>query len=120
MSSVSLKAIIGEDRKLSIVVPPEIPVGEVEITIHAAKEDTAPAPAQSAPQTRHSDAWWAKVDQLRERLAAEGKLQAVHLPTRPTGNYQFMTDEERPDLRHLPVGAKTTEEIINEDREDRA
>ncbi len=42
MQAVRLNAVVGDDHRLQVVVPAEIPVGEVEVIVLA----TAPTPAR--------------------------------------------------------------------------
>lgn len=43
MKAVRLNAIVGEDHRLQILVPEEIPVGEVEVIVLASTPSSAPA-----------------------------------------------------------------------------
>jgi hypothetical protein len=111
MSSVSLRVVIGEDRKLSIDVPPEIPVGEVEVTIHAA-EGIHDLQERLSLRAR-------KIEEFRRQLEQDGNLDKIRLPQPPTDDYQPMSDEDRLNWIKLPPDAKTSEQLVAEDREER-
>ena len=102
MVTVTVQAIVGNDRQLTIVLPDEVPAGAVEVTITAipASPDIAPG----GELTR---------DRLRTLLAAEGALSTTrYAPPDATP----LTDEEREELGRLPPGSPDTSQLIDEDR----
>ncbi len=101
MVAVRLTAVVGEDRRLNIVLPPEIPVGEVELTVQAV----------STP-----DAANAKRAEVRAKLLAAGKLSTRRESSPDTVR---LTQEELWKIGTLPLGAKQSHEMIDEDRGER-
>lgn len=101
MVAVRLTAVVGEDRRLNIVLPPEIPVGEVELTVQSV----------STP-----DAANAKRTEVRAKLLAAGILATEQVSSPEAVP---LTREELWKLTQPPPGAKPTHEQIDEDRGER-
>lgn len=100
MVAVRLTAVVGEDRRLNIVLPPEIPVGMVELTVQAASSvDMEAANAKRA--------------EVRAKLLAGGILATEQVS--PPDTVQ-LTEEELWALTQPPPSAKPTHEQIDEDR----
>src|SRR5687768_6026589 len=100
MVAIRLPALITNDKQLIVKLPADIEPGEVEIVIH---------PQPQTPSTITNPAREA----ARAKLAAAGKLSNAqqnvdHLPLPP---------DEPPFV--LPPGARGSEELVNEDREER-
>lgn len=94
MTDVTLSATVGEDRRLVIDLPDEIPPGEVEVVVRP-KRDT---------MTR---------EEARRLLAEAGLLSTWHKA--PPGT-KPLTPEERMEIGKMPPGARPSEELIDEDR----
>jgi hypothetical protein len=102
MTSITLSVMIGEDRRLVIDLPPEIPTGEVEITIHPKVEET---PVQSKRSLTPEEAR----DILRKAGVLDESIKA------PEG-YVPLSPEELLKLGTLPHDARSSLDLINEDR----
>lgn len=102
MVAVRISVIVGADRRIVIQVPDEIPNGPVDLVIQAAGEasTTGDHPARAA---------------ARSQLAAAGLLSSAHYP--PPG-LRVPTDEEVRATGELPPGARPSEDLINEDRDE--
>jgi hypothetical protein len=97
MVAVKLNVVIGEDRRLVIDLPDDVPVGPAEITI------------QPEIASDESD------DALRARLIAAGLLvnpDEMDIPD----DIEFASDEELEALGKLPPGAPSIQQLIDEDR----
>jgi hypothetical protein len=99
MFALKLKAQVDANRMLVIELPPDTPLGEVELTILST--------AHSTVETSHSER-----QQVRARLDAAGLL--VHHPV-PVG-ITPLTPDERLRIGTLKSGAKSSLELIDEDR----
>jgi hypothetical protein len=96
---IHIKAIIGEDRRLVIDLPPDTPTGPVELVIHPAPEQT-----EKKPLTR---------EEARAKLLAAGLLvTSIHAPEGTVP----LTPEELLRVGQLPPDARPSEELIDEDR----
>ena len=101
MNPIVLPAVVGEDRHLVLDLPPDTPLGPVEVEIRPAPvESEAPVynPAREA---------------ARAKLLAAGFLSTAHRA--PEGAVR-LTVEERMRIGTLPPGARPSEELIDEDR----
>jgi hypothetical protein len=94
MVDVRLTAVVGDDRKLVIDLPDDIPPGEVEVVVR-------PRPKEL---TR---------EEARRLLAEAGLLSTWQKA--PEG-YVPLTPEELLELGTLPPGSRSSEELIDEDR----
>jgi hypothetical protein len=54
MYAIKLTAIVPDDRRLVIELPPDAPTGEVEIEIHAAPQSAEPEPQAETPKRARS------------------------------------------------------------------
>lgn len=103
MTDIWLSAVVTEDRKLIVEVPDEVPPGRVDVLIQVPDAEAAKYtnPAREA---------------ARAKLAAAGILSKAHelLP-----DVRIPTDEEVRAAGKLPPGARPSEDLIREDREDR-
>ncbi len=97
---IVLSAVIGEDRKLVIELPPDAPTGPVELTVRSTRAEYKP------PYNLAREA-------ARAKLLAAGALSTAH--EAPAGAVA-MTVEERIRIGTLPPGARSSDELINEDR----
>lgn len=98
---IRLSAVVGEDRRLVIDLPPDTPLGPVELEVRSA----APAPTQrDKPLTR---------EEARAKLLAAGYLvTSIHAPEGTVP----LTPEERMEIGRLPPGARPSKELVDEDR----
>jgi hypothetical protein len=100
MKPITLSAVVGEDRRLIIDLPPDTPVGPVELVV---RPTTIPAP-RSGNMTR---------EEARAILLAAGSL--VTTIRAPEGTVP-LTPEEILEIGKLPPGARPSEELVDEDR----
>lgn len=100
MDTIILSARIGADRRLVVELPPDAPVGEVEVTIRS----LTPALEISESLTR---------EQARERLQSAGILSTIH---RAPSDAKPLTLEERRQIGQMPSDAQPSEALIDEDR----
>ena len=101
MQPIRLTAVVGEDRRLVIDLPPDTPTGPVELEVRSA----APAPTvPDKPLTR---------EEARAKLLAAGYL--VTSIRAPEGTVP-LTPEEILEIGKLPPGARPSEELVDEDR----
>lgn len=105
-TSITIETVINEDRKLTINLPPDVPIGQVEVEVVVrpvshVDEDTALA------------AWRAEYERLRAKLAAAGALSTIWKA--PEGTVE-LTEEELWELGQMPPGAPSSEQLVREDR----
>jgi hypothetical protein len=99
MTLITLPAIINENHDLIVELPNDIPPGQVEITIRTI------SPTEAAGN--------AERDRIREKLRAAGHLAVVlGIPD----DIEPANEEALEELGQLPLGAKSSEELIDEDR----
>lgn len=101
MVAVRLHAEIGEDRKLIIQLPDEVPPGNVELIVRS----TEPEMVESA------------INPLRE--AVKNKLLAAGILVTDfevPQDAKSLTVEQRMSLGTLKAGARDSLDLINEDR----
>ncbi len=97
MDAIIISTTLGEDRRLVIDLPPDTPVGPLEVTIRPAAEPKKPLTRAEA----------------RARLEAAGKLSTTtHAPE----GAKPLSAEEIFRIGKLPPGARPSEELIDEDR----
>jgi hypothetical protein len=96
METITLTAVVGEDRRLVIDLPKDTPTGPVELVIRSASSN----PAREA---------------ARAKLLAAGAL-ATNFGI--SDELQPISDEEIRRLGIMAPGARPSEELINEDRGD--
>jgi hypothetical protein len=101
MASVTIKAIVEEDRQLHIALPDEMPLGPVEITIKSVPEIVL-----GGELTR---------EQARAILAAAGLLGTGPYPP---GTVR-LTEEEQEELGRLFGGEPDMATLISQDRDER-
>lgn len=103
MTDIWLSGVITEDHKLIVNVPVDVPPGRVDVRIQSTPVDEV-LPANPARES------------ARARLAAAGVLStAIRLPLGTI----LPTEEEVRAAGILPPGARPSEDLINEDREER-
>jgi len=103
MAAIRLSAIITEDRQLIVQVPENIPAGPVELVIRLL-------------ETSSSEVINLALEAARAKFAAAGMLSHAH--RLPDGVIP-PTEEEMLRAGILPPGARPSEELINEDRDER-
>jgi hypothetical protein len=107
MDAIKLSVWVGEDKKLIIDLPAEVPVGQVDIVVIPREE------AKSAYSPDYSQAWVAKREEFRKKLAEAGLLSTAH--TAPPDTIP-LSPKELLDAGTLPPGARPTDELVDEDR----
>src|SRR5574341_1779863 len=100
MDDIALTADVGEDRKLVIDLPEDVPVGPVQLVIR-------PLDLHTSPETG------ATREVIRAKLRAAGLLNTAHHSAPKTAP---LTPDERRRLGTLPEGARPTSRLIDEDR----
>jgi hypothetical protein len=102
MVAIRLKTVIGEDRKLIVQLPNDIPPGDVELVVQSSE----PVPANTGNSARES---------AKAKLLAAGALVTqFEIPA----NTVRLSVEERLQLGTLPTDARSSLDLINEDRGD--
>jgi hypothetical protein len=101
MSVITVNATVGEDRRLAVELPPDAPVGPVEVQIRPLSGEDAPA---RHPLTR---------EEARARLLAAGLLSTARYAPEDA---QPLSPEESERLSHLFASERLTSELIDEDR----
>lgn len=100
MVAIRLKTVVGEDRKLIIQLPDEIPPGGVELVVRASESSGS----NTSNPVREA---------ARAKLLAAGALVTeFNVPP----NAVRLTVEERMRLGTLPPDARLSLDLINEDR----
>ena len=111
MNAIKLSVWVGEDKRLTIDLPEDVPVGlvDVQITAHAG------AKSKSGRRKRNTveEKWAEKREHFRSLLRNAGVLSTAHQA--PAG-WTPLPVEERLKLGALPSGARPTDEYVNEDR----
>jgi hypothetical protein len=99
VSVVTIPVDVGEDRRLVIEVPPDVPVGPADVVIvPRTGKRTTTNPAREA---------------ARAKLRAAGLLSTnIYAPK----DAVVLTDEELLRVGRLAPGARPSEELIDEDR----
>jgi hypothetical protein len=100
--AVRLKTVIGKDRKLVIQLPDEIPPGDVDLVVRSAE----------TPKTVKGNA--AREAAKAKLLAAGALVTQFDVPA----DAVRLSVEERLRLGTLPPDARSSLDLINEDRGD--
>lgn len=101
MIAIRLRAVIGDDRKLIIQLPKDIPPGELELTVRSIDESGSSVVMNSAR------------DAAKAKLMAAGALVTqFEVPA----NAVRLSIEERIRLGTMPADARPSLDLINEDR----
>jgi hypothetical protein len=103
MDAIKISVTIGEDRKLVLELPSDVPVGKAELTIQPV------AQPEDAPVNPTRDEMYAK-------LLADGKIRATRYAPEDAVR---MPDEELMKISRFPPGAPTIADLINEERDER-
>lgn len=99
----NLSTEIGEDRRLVIDLPGDIPAGPVEVVVRSLGDSTSPLLSNPNPER----------EAVRAKLAAAGFLSTTWDTLEGA---QELTEAERLRLGTLPAWARPSEELIDEDR----
>ena len=103
MIAVRINAVIGDDRKLTIQLPDNVPPGEVEVVIRS-NESTASTEKMPINAARGA---------ARLKLSALGALVTdFDVPA----NANRLSVEERMRIGTLPDNARSSLDLIDEDR----
>ena len=105
---IVINTVVGEDRRLIIDLPPDMPIGHVMVMV-SSTEAVTPAEKQEELVANPER------ERLRAILLAAGKLGTAHMP--PPGTVR-PSEEEIRQAGIMPVGARPSEEIIRELRDD--
>lgn len=104
MDAVTIPVMVGTDRRLVIELPPSTPLGPADVVI---------LPRANARNGNENGLANSAREAARARLRAAGFLSTdIHAPEGTTA----LPDEEIAQLGQLPVGARPSEELIDEDR----
>jgi hypothetical protein len=98
---------VGEDKRLTIDLPAEVPVGPVDVVIIPRESAEVAYAPDYAPE------WVAKREEFRRRLAEAGFLSTAHIAppdTVPLSPHELLV------VGTLPPGARPTDELVDEDR----
>jgi hypothetical protein len=99
MQPITLSAVVGEDRRLIINLPPDTPVGPVELVVRPAA-----TPQQSTTLTRE--------EARSQQLSAGFLVTTIHAPEGTVP----LTPEEILEIGRLPPGVRSSDELVDEDR----
>lgn len=100
MNSITFSVVVGDDRRLIIELPDEVPVGPADVTIKPHGKPTI----DQGNLTRET---------ARAKLLAAGKL-AIDLSI--PDDIEPETEEELDELGRLAPGSRPSEELVDEDR----
>ena len=103
-----IHAVVGEDYRLIIDLPPDMPTGSITVTV-VPTESIATAESSSAAYVNPER------ERLRAILLAAGKLGTAHMPP---PDMIFPTEEAIHQAGILPTGARPSEDIVRELRDD--
>ncbi|SRR5258706_10465077 len=102
MNTITIHVIVGEDRRLTIDLPHDVPTGpaELEMVVHSYQTN----PTETENPAREA---------ARAKLRAAGRL-SVDLEN--PDDFETVSEEELEILGRLAPGARTAQEIIDEER----
>lgn len=103
-SVIHLSTVIGEDRKVVIDLPPDIPTGEVELELVIRPVIEA---SEFPPNPER--------ERIRAKMLAKGMLSTAH---NPPEDMEFPTEEEIYEAGILPPGTRPSEEVLREIRDE--
>lgn len=111
MDAIKMSVHIGEDKKLIVDLPSDIPTGTVDILILPIEKSSINVTKKVSSKKLLT---WAKQrEQMRKKLIrVQPKSQPYPIPK----GYFPLSDEERMRLAILPSGIQPTDVIIDEDR----
>lgn len=102
---IVVSAVVGEDHKLIIDLPPDSPIGHVQVVVEAEEPLVAEQPSIPINPER---------ERLRAILLAAGKLGTAHI----VEDIVYPTDEEWMTAGIMPPGTPSSEETLRELRSD--
>ena len=105
-SPITIETVIHEDRKLTINLPPDVPIGQVEVEVVV-------RPISHIDEDSGLAAWRAEYERLRAKLAAAGALSTLW---KAPDSVVELTEEELWELGQMPPGAPSSEQLVREDR----
>ena len=105
-SPITIETVIDEDRKVTINLPPDIPIGQAEIEVIV-------RPLTPIDEEPALAAWRAEYERLRAKLAAAGALSTIW---KAPEDAVELTEEERIRIGTMPPGAAPSEQLVREDR----
>jgi len=108
MVTITIDAIVIDDHRLIYELPPDVPVGQVKLTIEpiaAPPIETPSVEAEKKPLTR---------DEIRARLAAVGVLSTIRHT--PEGTVRSSPEESERLAQLFSDPNQTTLELIDLDR----
>ena len=105
---IVVNAVVGDDHRLVVDLPPDGPTGSVMVMIAPTESTTPTEESTTAPINSERE-------RLRAILLAAGKLGTAHMPEPGTIR---PSEEEIRKAGILPPGARPSEEIIRELRDD--
>ncbi len=116
MNVIKLSVWVGEDKRLVVDLPPETPVGMLDVQIlvpEVIHKEAVPIINGEHIHGEHVETVAEERARFRKILSEAGLLSTAHHA--PAG-YVPLSDEERMRLITLPPGARPTDELIDEDR----
>ena len=105
-SQITLTTVIDEDRKLIIDLPPDTPMGEVEVQVTV--RSTADVNEEAALKD-----WHTEYKRLRAKLVEAGSLSTIWAA--PEDAHE-LNEQELWQLGQMPPDAPPSEVLIREDR----
>ncbi len=115
MVAVKLSVYIGEDRRVTIQLPDDVPVGsaDLEVNVHSLKTTVEGTSTTSSVELETGIRDRQDASAAREQLLAAGIIRAsVDVPE----GAKRLTLEERLRIGKLPQGATPSEELVSQDR----
>ena len=101
MIAIRLHAVVGDDRKLTIQLPEDIPPGELELTVRSIDESENSVVLNSAREAAKA-----------KLLAAGALVTQFEVPANPVR----LSVEERMSLGTMLPDSRSSIDLINEDR----
>jgi hypothetical protein len=103
MIAIRLHAVVGDDRKLTIQLPEDIPPGQLELTVRSIDESDSSVVMNSAREAAKA-----------KLLAAGALVTQFEVPA----DAVRLSIEERIRLGTMPADARPSIDLINQDRGD--
>src|SRR5437879_893346 len=100
MDAITFSVEVGEDRRLVIELPADVPIGPADVIVKPRTKESV------EPENPARDA-------ARAKLLAAGRLVVnFGIPE----DIEPISEEELEELGHLAPGARSSEELVDEDR----
>ena len=103
---IVINAVVGEDRRLIIDLPPETPTGNVMVMVASTEPVTTGETSSTYVNPER--------ERLRAILKAKGKLGTAHY----VEQVEYPSDEEWMNAGKMPLGTPSSEETLRELRSD--